>query len=144
MKTALFATEKICNHTKNFGKKLTEIVLNEIQIKLDKVGSIDECKRLLEEAKISVDSAFSQQEPIINEPMEVKFGQKNKCYLIDLKKTLKDISNIPELRDWLKKDGFIIKLALYHDELTLVNPIGIFKDKDLLLRNLLISILTQS
>ena len=99
-------------------------VVEEIDNRIDHLSK-EELKEFTNNLKHSIAFSFDNKTKNQIKPIKLDFGAKKYGYIMDIENILSLYTTKPELDEVLLRDGYLIKLALYHDELTLVNPIGI-------------------
>ena len=105
MSTILYSNTKTTDYSHDFSKKLA-------------LGTLDTVESCLDNC------AFNDNNPCSLKATQIHFGQDKYGYIVHLSTILDEMYKNEDLKQILQTEPEI-KLANYHDELTLVNPIGI-------------------
>ena len=120
------------------------------------IDSNENLKSYTDNLKFLISDRFQSNTLPYIKPEELRFGGKKKGYFIDIQKILQLFSTNYEVNEIFLKDNNLIKLALYHDEVVLVNPLGnIYRllqfkvflfnpvDENIMVANILIDVLLR-
>lgn len=128
MSTQLYASKKIIKHSDSLAKDLANSIIDQIESKLTE--SPKKLKTDLEDMKYRINNFFQHEKPQIAKVTVIDFGYtikngkkaKKQGFIVKFGDILDKLEAVDPIKEALSNN--IIEIALYHDEITLVNPIG--------------------
>ena len=123
MSTILYASQKTTDYSHDFLKNLALATLDTVESYLDNCEKVN-IKNTIADIKLALRLAFNDTNPCSLKATQIHFGQDKYGYIVHLSMILDEMYKNEDLKQILQNEPEI-KLAIYHDELTLVNPIGI-------------------
>lgn len=145
LNSSLYASDKIVEHVKLSTDKFISKFVRAIEEKL-KSNDKTEVQNFIEtiESIALLKSKSLKKDSKFIEPIEIRLGEliKNKkkyhkkMFTVDLEKTIQQYLGNNQLEQIMKFEKscekFVVKLALYHDEICIANPLGNFNSFNVL------------
>lgn len=131
----LYASKKVIEHSDSLASDLAKEILNRIYDNVD-IMAPENLKADIDYLRVCIDEGFNRESAGYIKPEIINFGSdirngkefQKQGIVVDIEKILNLIRENDELDSILASQNYEISLAMYHDEILLVNPIGNFKN----------------